>query len=63
MNVFRFSLGEKEFADLVAGRVVTFHPSEGGKTIEVALSDIGWDRMFYSIERAVREKEPEKAGI
>jgi hypothetical protein len=47
----RVILDEKDFADLVRGRPVAFCDS----FIIIRLSDIGWDRMYFQIESAMRE--------
>ena len=54
MSALRVILGEKEFAELVRGKIVSVGTSHGGH-VEVALSDIGVDRMYFHIELALRE--------
>ncbi len=46
-----FELDEKDFGDLVRGRPVALPDSN----VVIALSDIGWDRMYFQIEGAMRE--------
>lgn len=65
----RISLSEQDFRDLVAGKVVkpegfrmirekpvlgpiVEHEAETG-TVEIALQDIGWDRMYAAIDTAM----------
>lgn len=63
----RVSLDEQMFRDLVAGLVVHFVPwGWAGNDIEVqiALKDIGWDRMQKALDdaRRARWKEPPGTG-
>ncbi len=48
MTEIRIILNEKDFADLVHGRVVRKLDSP----VSIMLSDIGFDRMYIQIERA-----------
>ncbi len=52
----RFTLEERDFACLVRGGVVNLFLA-GGTKIEVKLADIGWDRMYFQIELAIREAQ------
>ncbi len=56
----RVILDEREFRDLVAGRVVVpiAQPLMSGQVIEVALADIGFMRMQGIIRDAQREQTP-----
>jgi hypothetical protein len=47
----RVSLSEADFAVLVRGGVVD---RDG---VQVALQDIGWERMYFQIERALRDTD------
>ena len=49
MSDFRVVLNEKDFETLVRGKAVA---KEG---VAIILSDIGWDRMFFHVERAMRD--------
>lgn len=51
MTEIRIVLTEKDFGDLVRGRVV----SRGVSPVTFVLADIGWDRMYFQIETAMRE--------
>lgn len=53
-NGHRAKLTEKDFAALVSGKIVTLTGWSGNIIAEVALDDIGWDRMFAQIELARR---------
>ena len=47
----RIVIDEKDFENLVRGKVIV---KENGECA-IVLSDIGWDRMFFHIERAMRD--------
>lgn len=51
MTDIRILLDEKDFAKLVRGEVV----QKPGSLITIALADIGFDRMYFQIELALRE--------
>ncbi len=51
MTEVKIMLSEEDFAALVRGKVV----QKPGSLITIALSDIGWDRMYFQIERAMRD--------
>lgn len=53
-TIMRARLEEENFAQLVRGKVVTL-VTAGGNKIEVCLADIGWDRMYFQLERAMRD--------
>lgn len=46
---FRIVLDENDFAELVRGRAVS------KRDVVIVLADIGWDRMYFQIERAMRD--------
>jgi hypothetical protein len=53
-------LDEGDFRDLVAGKVIRpDHPrlAIDNMTLEIALSDIGWDRMLDAMAVAMVERE------
>ena len=63
----RISLSEKDFADLVAGKIVTPERMAVGHddrvpmfaqsvVVKIALQDIGWDRMYAAIDTAMGNK-------
>jgi hypothetical protein len=63
----RISLSEKDFADLVAGKVVRPERMAVGHddrvpafthsvSVEIALQDIGWDRMVAAIDTAMANR-------
>ncbi len=45
----RILLGEEDFKELVRGQPIRIGD------VEIALADIGWDRMYFQIERAMRD--------
>lgn len=47
----RVTLGEREFQVLTAGEVVELKDQHGDE-VRIILSDIGFNRMEYAIERA-----------
>jgi len=47
---------EDLFSGLVRGEIVTI-PLGDGNTVGLALHDISWERMYYLIERAIRDHE------
>jgi hypothetical protein len=49
--VVHVALSEKEFRELVAGKIVE-HKLPTGDLVKIILSDIGWDRMRKSIDEA-----------
>lgn len=51
----RVLLDKDDFAKLVTGEIVECHTSDG-KTIQVALSDIGFAMMVRTIADAIRKK-------
>lgn len=51
MNDLRVILSEEDFKELVSGHAVQ-KPGVG-----IILSDIGFDRMFFHIERAMRDSD------
>lgn len=53
MNEIRISLSDADFAALVNGQVV--EKREGGQTIKIILSDIGFDRMIFHITDAANQ--------
>lgn len=53
MMPIKVRLEEKDFAQLVRGKVVILNGPAG--TVELILADIGWDRMYFHIERAMRD--------
>jgi hypothetical protein len=52
MTEIRVMLSELDFANLVRGKIV----KKEGSPISIALEHIGWDRMYFQIERAMRDK-------
>jgi hypothetical protein len=54
-TIMRACLEEEHFAKLVRGKTVALITA-GGNKIEICLADIGWDRMYYQIEGAMREQ-------
>lgn len=51
----RIKLEEQDFADLIRGKTVQLKAHTGNIIAEVALSDIGWERMYFQLERATRD--------
>ncbi len=51
MTEIKILLDEQDFAQLVRGGVV----QKPGSLITIALTDIGWERMYFQIERAMRD--------
>ncbi len=49
MNDLRIILNEEDFAALVRGKSVV------KREFAIVLSDIGWDRMYFQLERARRD--------
>jgi hypothetical protein len=56
-KIVRVRLDEKEFRQLVAGKVVRLESAKG-EIVEMILADIGWDRMEFALTDAVMGKEP-----
>jgi hypothetical protein len=63
----RISLSEKDFRDLVAGKVVIPERTAIGHdsrvpmfsesvVVKIALQDIGWDRMYAAIDTAMSNR-------
>ncbi len=52
--VSRLTLDEKAFTDLVRGKPVVLYLGSENE-IHIRLAKIGWDRMFFHIERAMRD--------
>lgn len=50
MTTIRFSICEQDFRRLVAGKVLNLNLGIG--SVEIALLDIGWDRMRNAIDDA-----------
>jgi hypothetical protein len=60
MNVVRgvrISIDEAMFRDLVAGLVVNAPTNVAGIEVQLALRDIGWDRMQKALDDARRRHE------
>ncbi len=53
MTEIRITLSEKDFGLLVRGQAVR----QPGSPIAIALDDIGWDRIYFQIERAMRDQQ------
>ncbi len=51
LEITRILLTDKDFANLVKGKIVEFHPDA-----EIALQDIGWYQMIDIIEKAIKEQ-------
>lgn len=51
----RIVIDEIQFAQLVRGKPIELRAWGGNAIAEVALADIGWDRMYFQIERAMRD--------
>lgn len=52
----RIVIDESQFAQLVRGKPIELMAyGEARPIAEVALADIGWDRMYFHIESALRE--------
>jgi hypothetical protein len=57
MHPQRVRLEEKDFAELVQGKTIQLKAHTGNVVAEVALADIGFDRMYFHIELAMRDSE------
>jgi hypothetical protein len=58
-NEIRVRLTEETFGKLVAGEVVEIPDTEksrGTPAVKIILADIGWDRMYAAIEKAMRSR-------
>ena len=52
-NVIKIVLDEDDFRCLITGGVVYVPPKDGGIAVQIALSDIGYDRMVAIVKRAI----------
>jgi hypothetical protein len=52
----RAVINENQFSKLVRGDILVLELNTGD-IVEFSMSDIGWDRMYYQIERAIRDHE------
>lgn len=55
--VIRVVIDEKDFRQLVAGKVARLI-SANGEVVEVIIADIGWSRMSFALTDAVMGIEP-----
>jgi hypothetical protein len=52
----RIGLEENEFSHLVRGDLLVIPPGHGLPfQLEIKLSEVSWERMYFQIERAMRD--------
>lgn len=54
MNEIRVSFDEKDFEELVSGKIVE-KEIWGGRVVKIALQDIGYDLMFEIMDKKYEE--------